>query len=417
MPTTKNKINAMDMPTLLYVEEFKSSLSERVVLRKDIRIVLLRFNQNMVFDESYVKQTAHIPCFIFKKENGVKNEVKRFKNFCVKNNLKIDYFYNDSEYNQETIQEFAFLLKIRNSLNKSQALVVRDKAVMKDALQKIGYRTMAYEEISSNKDVVNFSKKCGGFPVIVKWRKGFSSKEVYKIKSIRDLQKFEFNFLTNKYIVEQYCPHKIWCIDSLVQNGRVVFTFYAWLPYTNLDFAENKNKFAQITAHKKPDFFKFDGGIITQNIISEIGLKNGYIHLEVFVDPFGQPIICEFAWRTPGENMLLNHSIAFNTDVYSKIIDIMIERPVSLKLKGVNSVGDMFLPIKTGTISYITPYKDLCCLDGVINGHINYKQGDIVESKRQYTSCSGWVQVVGSDQNDVLKKMINIYKKFKIKVR
>lgn len=402
--------------TLLYTEEVRNSLSEKVVERRDIRLVLLRFKQSMFFDSAYLQKTSAIPCFILDKEKSLRHEVRRFKDFCLENKIKIDYFYNDSEYNQELVQEFASLLSLPGSLNKQQALCVRDKAVMKDRLQKMGFRTMAYTEVSSIREVISFAKKCGGFPIIVKWRKGLSSKEVYKVDTTDQLKSLNLQFKSGRYIAEEYCPYKIWCVDSLIQNGKVVGTFYAWLPYTNLSFAETKEKFAQITAKSKPEWFTFDGSCMTQIIVNELELKNGYMHLEAFVDSFGQPIICEFAWRTPGEHMLLNHSIAYDIDVYSILIDIMIGKTVSLDLKGKKSVGDMFLPMKDGRITHITAYRDLKNVTGVIDGEVMYKVGDTMESKRQYTSCSGWVQVVGPDEEEVLKRMIHVYKRFRIGV-
>jgi biotin carboxylase len=151
--------------------------------------------------------------------------------------------------------------------------------------------------------------------------------------------------------------------------------------------------------------------------VNELELQNGYMHLEAFVDSFGQPIICEFAWRTPGEHMLLNHSVAFNVDVYSLLIDIMIKKPVNLKLKGKKSVGDMFLPITNGIISDISSYQVLKKNKGVIAGDVTYKIGDVVEAKRQYTSCSGWVQVTGKNENEVLERMLNVYSDFYIKIK
>lgn len=404
----------MRKPTLLFVEEIRNSLSEKVISREDIRLVLLRFKQNMFFDESYLKKTSPIPCFILNKETELKNEVKRFETFCYENNLNINYFYNDSEYNQELVQEFASLLCLNGALNKEQALCARDKAVMKKRLQKINYKTMAYGEISSIEDVIDFTEKIGGFPVIVKWRKGLSSKEVYKVSNIDELRGFGLDLSKNRFIVEQYCSDLIWCIDSLIQNGKVVATFYAWLPYTNLSFAENKEKFAQITVNEKPDWFKFDGSEITQNITNEVGYKNGYMHLETFVNFSGEPTICEFAWRTPGEHMLLNHSIVFNLDVYSILIDIMIGKSVTLNLISKKCVGDMFLPIKNGVISSITPYEKLKNFPGVINGEIAFKDGDVLESKRQYTSSAGWIQIEGKSKEEVLERMIEVYKNFKI---
>ncbi|MDO8469403.1 MAG: hypothetical protein Q7S84_00075 [bacterium] len=67
----------MKKPTLLFVEEIRNSLSEKVVSRKDICLVLLRFKQSMFFDELYLKKTSAIPCFILNKEVGIKDEVRK----------------------------------------------------------------------------------------------------------------------------------------------------------------------------------------------------------------------------------------------------------------------------------------------------------------------------------------------------
>ena len=408
----------MKKPTLLYVEEVRNSLSEKVVTRRDINLVLLRFKQNLAFDNEYLARTSNIPCFVYNKSKSTKSEVGRFKKFCSKNRITIDRFYNDSEYHQELVQEFANLLGIPGSLTKKQALCVRDKAAMKDMLQDIGYRTMNYSELSSVDDVIEFVKKSGDYPIIVKWRKGLSSKEVYKIENKKQLLDLHLDFSAKRYIAEEYCPYRIWCIDSLIQNGKVVATFYAWLPYTNLSFTEKKDKFAQITVPSKPKWFTFDGSKITQNIINELNLTDGYMHLEAFVDDFGQPTICEFAWRTPGEHMLLNHSLAFDIDVYSLLIDIMIGKSIEpLKIIGKKSVGDMFLPIYDGIITKISSYNDLSKVQGVIDGNITYKEGDIAESKRQYTNCSGWIQINGKDEHQVLERMLSVYKSFTIKTR
>ena len=74
----------------------------------------------------------------------------------------------------------------------------------------------------------------------------------------------------------------------------------------------------------------------------------------------------------------------------------------------------MFLPIKSGVVFSITSYYNLKNLAGVINGDVTFKIGDILEPKRQYTSCSGWIQIEGKTKDEVLERMIAVYKNFKI---
>ncbi|PIQ66345.1 MAG: hypothetical protein COV96_02000 [Candidatus Zambryskibacteria bacterium CG11_big_fil_rev_8_21_14_0_20_42_18] len=405
----------VNKPTLLFVEEYENTLSRKVTSNQTINLVLLRFKHSMFFSQTHLDDTAGIPCFVFDKTESVEHMVEKFKRFCAEKEIVIDYFYNDSEYNQENVQKFAFLLKLSGALDKYQARCVRDKVIMKDKLLELGYRTMLYKELLSIEDALEFAERRGGFPFIVKWRKGLSSKEVYKIENKRQLEDLHLDYPSQRFIAETYCPYLIWCFDSLVQDGKVVGTFLTWLPYTNLSFAEKKEKFAQITVKEYPKNIKFDGGKITQNLVSDLGLKNGYIQIEIFVDPYGQPTICEFAWRTAGEHMLSNQSVAFDIDVCSLLVDIMVGRKIQpFPSKGLICVGDMFLPLTDGVVSKISSYDDLKELDGVIDGNINYQVGDTVQSKRQYTSCAGWVQVTGENADEVLNRMLEVYKRFEI---
>ncbi len=405
----------INKPTLLFVEEYENTLSKSVASNRTISLVLLRFKQNMFFSQTHLNATSDIPCFIFDKTETIEHEVERFRIFCTKSKITVDYFYNDSEYNQEVVQRFASLLGLSGALNEYQARCVRDKAVMKDKLQELGYQTVSYQELNSIDDALKFAEKHDGFPFIVKWRKGLSSKEVYRIESKGQLEALSLDYSTGRFIAETYCPYLIWSFDSLIQDSKVVGTFLTWLPYTNLSFAEKKEKFAQITVAEDPKNIRFDGRKITQNIISTLGLKNGYIEIEFFVDSQGQPIICEFAWRTPGDHMLSNQSLAFGVDVCSLLVDIMVGRKIQpLPLNGRQCVGDMFLPLTNGVITKISSYQDLSSLTGVIDGNVTYKIGDVVESKRQYTSCSGWVQITGQTADEVLSRMLKVYERFEI---
>ncbi len=402
-------------PTLLFVEEYENTLSRKVMSNGTINLVLLRFKQSMFFSQEHLDASADIPCFVLDREESVECAVEKFNKFCDNNEIVIDYFYNDSEYNQENVQRFASLLKLSGALDEYQARCVRDKATMKDKLRELGYRTMSYQELTSVEDALGFAQRQGGFPFIVKWRRGLSSKEVYKIESGEQLVALRLDYSTKRFIAETYCPHLIWCFDSLVQNGKVMGTFLTWLPYTNLSFAEKKEKFAQITVMKCPEEVKFDGGKIVQNVVSGLGLKNGYMQIEIFVDSYGQPTICEFAWRTAGEHMLSNQSLAFGVDVCSLLVDIMVGRIIKpLPSQGQKCVGDMFLPLSDGVVTKISSYEDLCDLEGVIGGNINYRVGDVIQSKRQYTSCAGWIQVEGQTAEEVLNRMLKVYDKFRI---
>ncbi len=113
--------------------------------------------------------------------------------------------------------------------------------------------------------------------------------------------------------------------------------------------------------------------------------------------------------------MLSNQSIAFDVDVCSLLVDIVVGRKIQpLPLNGKQCVGDMFLPLINGIVTKISSYRDLCDLDGVIDGNVTYKVGDVIESKRQYTSCAGWIQITGQTADEVLSRMLKVYDRFEI---
>ncbi|MBP7541189.1 MAG: hypothetical protein KA802_14820, partial [Saprospiraceae bacterium] len=261
----------MNKPSLLFVEEVESSLSRNVISSTSVDVVILRFKQSMGFKAVYLEETRDIPSFIFDKENSIETEVKKFQNFCFDRRLNIQYFYNDSEYNQEVIQKFASLLGLKNALTEYQSRCVRDKVIMKDFLNEIGLRTMAYKELESIQDAVTFAEThC--FPIIVKWRKGLSSKEVYKVHNKQELEGLSLDYGSGRFMAEAFCKDLIWCIDALVQEGKVLTIFLAWLPYTNLSFAVHKEKFAQITVSDTPTEIKFDCTKLIQLVIDNLGL-------------------------------------------------------------------------------------------------------------------------------------------------
>ena len=113
--------------------------------------------------------------------------------------------------------------------------------------------------------------------------------------------------------------------------------------------------------------------------------------------------------------MLLNQSLAFEVDVCALLVDIMVGRNVlPFPSQGKKCVGDMFLPLSDGVVERISSYDNLCTMEGVIGGEIKYKVGDTIQSKRQYTSCAGWVQITGGTANEVLIRMLKVYKRFEI---
>ena len=92
------------------------------------------------------------------------------------------------------------------------------------------------------------------------------------------------------------------------------------------------------------------------------------------------------------------------------LIDIAIHKKVDLKYRNeIISIGDLYLPNKSGLIEKITPLEKLLEMDGVIDGEMFVKTGDYQEKRRVGNDASGWVQVSGKNEFDTLRKMQAVY--------
>lgn len=401
--------------TILYVEECENTLINTLLYRKDFRLILLRFQQNMDFSKEHLEKSKHCPVFILDKKGDLDNECERFLSFLDELGCEVDFFYNDSEYNQEFVQSFARKLNFQGALTEKQALIVRDKISMKDFIRDVGYHCAEYTLLKSKEEAIMFAEHVG-YPMIIKWRRGVSSIEVYKILSKEELDSLDIDYAKERYMAEAYCPWKIWCLDSIVSDGVVVNNLYTWLPFTNLDFAEHKKQFAQIACGVHPKSWKFSPEKLTSEIVSALGMQRGFLHLEAFVDEEGNPIICEFAWRTPGEHMLLNYSKVYDVSIPDLLGDVLLGKQIP-KLDGnENIVADVFLPTKRGTVSFITSIEELRSSVNVIDGEVFYNPGQIIEPKRKYTDCSGWVQIKTNSMQEMLNSIQKVYEQFVLEV-
>lgn len=407
--------NGLSRKVLLYVEETQNDFINALLERDDLRLVLLRFSNCMNFSEQHLRQTQSISSFIWNKNIDFDSELKRLRMFLSGNEIIPDFFYNDSEFNQILAQKIARTLKLPGALSERQAELVRNKIKMKCFIKNIGLRCPHFSPVNSLDEAKSFAARIG-YPIIVKWHSGVSSIDVFKVASELELDVLPVDLRDGRYMVEEFRQETIWCIDALTVCGQVQDVFYTWLPYTNLDFAANKRRFTQMSVGQKQENWNFNPYQLTQTIVSGLGVGSGYLHLEVFITEQGEPLICEFAWRTPGDHMISNLSKLYGTDIPSRIVDSFFgvcHKP--LPTVGL-CVGDVFFPMKDGTVTEISDIQTLRTQLPILAGEVLYSIGDRMESKRKYTDNAGWIQVSASSIAEMLKTIDCIYSSFVLKV-
>ncbi len=405
------------MTTLLYFEEYESNLSHELLKRKDINPIIIRTNKNMkFFNESYLESTKNVLNYVIDYYNDIDNEVLKFKNWLKDNDIKIDYFLNDSEYYLEFSNRFARKLGLY-ALTDEQICWVRDKVDMKKRFREIGLDRVDFREINSKDELKKFFVDNGSKKIIFKPRRGMNSIETYMINSLEDIDGLEIDIIPGKYMAEDFCYDHEWSIESLVQDGKVLDSYVTYIPNPTIWASISNDLNCHMTVPKIPSYFKFVPKEFIQQIVSGMNLKDGAMTIEVFISNDGNIKASELGWRLPGCQATLNHSYSYGIDIYNLLLDIAIHKKVNLKYQDkIVSVGDLYLPNKEGIIEQITPLEELLKMDGVIDGELFTKIGEYQKKRRVGNDASGWVQVLGENEFDTLQKMQKIYDIFEIEV-
>ena len=405
------------MTTLLYFEEYESNLSHELLKRKDINPIIIRTNKNMkFFNESYLESTKNVLNYVIDYYNDIDNEVLKFKNWLKDNDIKIDYFLNDSEYYLEFSNRFARKLGLY-ALTDEQICWVRDKVDMKKRFREIGLDRVDFREINSKDELKKFFVDNGSKKIIFKPRRGMNSIETYMINSLEDIDGLEIDIIPGKYMAEDFCYDHEWSIESLVQDGKVLDSYVTYIPNPTIWASISNDLNCHMTVPKIPSYFKFVPKEFIQQIVSGMNLKDGAMTIEVFISNDGNIKASELGWRLPGCQATLNHSYSYGIDIYNLLLDIAIHKKVNLKYQDkIVSVGDLYLPNKEGIIEQITPLEELLKMDGVIGGELFTKIGEYQKKRRVGNDASGWIQVLGENEFDTLQKMQKIYDIFEIEV-
>lgn len=405
------------MVSLLYFEEYESNLSHELLKRKDIKPIIIRTNKNLkFFSQEYLEKTKQLDCYVIDYYNDLDEEVIKFKQWLQERNLKIDYFFNDSEFYLKFSNQFARKLGLV-TLSDEQIGWVRDKVNMKERFRKIGLDTVDFSPVDSKKEIIQYFLNNGSKRIIFKPRRGMNSIGTYMINSINDINELDVVFEKGKYMVEDFCCDHEWSIESLIQDGVVLDSYVTYIPNPTIWASISNDLNCHMTAPKVPEYFKFVPKDFIQQIVTGMNLKNGAMTIEVFISDDGMVKASELGWRLPGCQATLNHSYSYGIDIYNLLLDIAIHKKVNLEYRdNIISVGDLYLPNKEGVVTKVTSLEDLLQMDGVIAGELFVKLGEFQTKRRVGNDASGWVQVVGNNERETLEKMQQVFSNFKIEV-
>lgn len=143
-------------------------------------------------------------------------------------------------------------------------------------------------------------------------------------------------------------------------------------------------------------------------------LRNGYIHLECFIDKNGKPTVGEFGWRPSGHRIIENHSYVTGMDIYDLIIDVVSGKPVKIEeyKNGNTVIGNVFLPQKSGLVTDVLSNEQVLEQDGVFRAEIYSRVGDFHQMQRKSSETAGYAFIKGESVLSVETKMRQMFKYF-----
>ncbi len=326
--------------------------------------------------KSYAKKYAAHPC------NVDGSDVAALVNLVKKNEIDA-VLVGVAEALIPTYCEVCRILNIPCFASMEQFEIMIDKAKFKDTCRK--YQVPVVDEFDiQDRDSIEY-------PVVVKPVDSSSSKGVYICHDRDELDlsiEKSLAFSKSKHlIVEKYMSGLEVIMYYVIQDGEP--TFVAMCDrYTSKEQAGvTQLPSAYIFPSKHMDKFMEEVDESVCNMLKGIGVKNGVLFLQSFIDENGSVRVYEPGFRLNGaqEHMIVSKftdidakELLINYAFDGKMSDKRVRELADPKFKG--KVACKLSPLVVeGTIGKILGIEEIELMEGVISVNPNYDVGDVVK--------------------------------------
>ncbi|MFH9584472.1 acetyl-CoA carboxylase biotin carboxylase subunit family protein [Streptomyces luteogriseus] len=187
------------------------------------------------------------------------------------------------------------------------AVAYRDKVVMKRMARAAGIRVPAFTTVDAPADLFDFID-AEGFPVVVKPRTGLSAKGVSILRSTADVTAFlesggepDVPHVPGQWMVEGFVSGTLHHVDGIMCEGRIT---HSWPSVYTGGLAERVSDGIHLgSVLLEPDDERVESlQQAAADVVAALPAAPGALafHLEVWLDPAGEPVLCEIASRAGG---------------------------------------------------------------------------------------------------------------------
>ncbi|KAI8851804.1 ATP-grasp domain-containing protein [Chytridium lagenaria] len=283
-------------------------------------------------------------------------------------------------------------LGLTTGLSPEDALLYRDKHLMKEMVQRGGFPVPHFRKILSPVDIIQFTKE-HGYPVVVKPILGSASAFVRVLKTEADRDDFlEKRFYeridvdgrrleySGDMMIEQYLNCRMSHVNGYARNGRIEITWPFRYISTNFDFTIG-TAYGNVLVPKSDPYYK-PMQEAAQRVLDTLPTPDHLIfHLEMFEsnDVPGGFLLCEIAARRPGGSIGPLIDLSEGPDVIAGFPEVEFRLSIGLPVRHDRSssasksrcavddnfsVADLMVPLRIGRLISM-PAPEECPIAGV----------------------------------------------------
>jgi biotin carboxylase len=207
--------------------------------------------------------------------------------------------------------------------SSADVLVFRDKLSMKRRAMAAGIPVAVHTDVQTMTDIVAFVREVG-YPIVVKPQRGMGSAETHVVRSDADLaafadrRPFGSNLGLPHLLAEKFVEGALCHVNGLVLDGRMQVVSASRFIHTALEYVRDQSFLGSyVMGGENPDrarLLEFATRVMLEAFPTP---RECLFHLECFLRPDGEIVLCEVACRLGGNG--INEEVRLSYDVDMKL--------------------------------------------------------------------------------------------------
>ncbi len=199
-----------------------------------------------------------------------------------------------------------------------QTLLFRDKERMKQTLDASGIRTPRHRSALGEVALREAAEEVG-YPLIVKPIAGAGSADTYRMDEPAEFERMLPKLRRDREMsVEEFIDGEEFTFDTICAEGRILYYNVAWYRPQPLIARTVEWISAQTVSLRNPQSPRVAAGVeMGRRVLSSLGFRDGFTHMEWFLREDGEAVFGEIAARPPGAMSVDLMNFACDLDTYS----------------------------------------------------------------------------------------------------